>query len=596
VTIDPQLADNEKQCPWLPWIALAIFVLGLLLRLWHSSELPADVAYELDAAYRIELGQCPYVDFYFDQVMPIVIWRMLTLAVAPIVAAVTGAATNLTDCFFNIKVLGLASVLTTSALSIASYLLCWTIMKRFGDAVFAGHVRWLILLALALANLSVGFEFGEQQHLFILLFLPYLLTRWLVLEGAKVPTGIRLLAAVLAAAGASFSLMYLLVILVFEMVEAATRRSFWSMAEITFVSFILCSSILWLNLLILPKAAAATFFGWILPLRLSSLSHEDFTFYSYFTTPERRSLFYAMAGALIFAFGGLTRLQLLRPLAILAVLGLVVWQTLVLGLSADALILTYFTAMLLTIECYFSIQWITARYPRFFWHKKELAAFSLVVCACLSACAFLVGLEVHQRKLVKTGATRLRLAEFGGFRDLADVIKETTCERAPVLIINGKLRPAYPLLAKCNRRVSGYFMGTDALGTLSNIRNRRFFEDYLGTSEALTKLVEKVFYQKLVYDILKNRPELICIEGGDMEGTLKLYGALNVILTRYDRICEAKYYSDRSGPREISEFNYNYWVYRIKEKKEKQGKPEVLKMPTVPISPTAPPASSGPKQ
>jgi hypothetical protein len=562
VQTDP--AQNHKHRPWLAWLALALFALGLLVRLWHSREVPADVAYELDAAYRILQGQCPYSDFCFDQLMPIVAWRMLTLAVAPMVAALSGVPSGLADCFFNIKVLGFASVLTTSALTVFSYFLCWTIISRFGRAVFAGHIKWLILLAVAIANLAMGFEFGDQQHIFVLLFLPYFLTRWLALQGARVAPLVKILTAALAAVGASFSLLFLLIVVAFEIVEVLARRSLKPLIELTLLAFVVASAALWLSLLFLPKIAVAVFFGWILPLRLNALTHDSFSIYGFYVTPDRRPLFYAAVLAWIFAFGGLSRCQLLRPLASVAVLGLIVWMTLVVGLSADALILTYFTALLLTVESYFAADWITARYPRFFWRKKEPAFLSLVLCGSLATSAFLVGSEIYQRKLVKTAATRTRPSEVAGTQELASVIKENSKARASVLIINGKLRPAYPLLALCERSSCGYFLGTDILGTLLNIRTRKFFEPARGTAESSTKVIEKNLYARLLANILIDKPELICVQGGETEDTLKLYHIQSVIMDRYQRLCEAQYYSDRLGPRELAEFNYNYWVYKIK--------------------------------
>ena len=323
----PTLVQRNR--PWLTRAALGIFVLGLLLRLCYARELPANVAYELEAAYRMELGQCPYTDFYFDQFIPIVVWRMLTLVVGSVVAPCCGAPSVVTEWFLNVRVLGLASVLTTNTLCIFSFWLCFSLMDRFGKAVFAGHVKWLILLALAIANLAMGFEYGDQQHLFVLCFVPYLLTRFLVLQGADVVFRFKVLTAILAAVGASFNPIFLLAALTFELAEVVARRNIKVLFEITSAVFLLASAVILLNLLFLPKEASQALFGWILPIKYNNLNHDSFGFYGYGSTPECRNIFYLGVLALMFAAGGLSRFQLLRPLATMACLGLIISLTLI---------------------------------------------------------------------------------------------------------------------------------------------------------------------------------------------------------------------------------------------------------------------------
>ena len=121
-----------------------------------------------------------------------------------------------------------------------------------------------------------------------------------------------------------------------------------------------------------------------------------------------------------------------------------------------------------------------------------------------------------------------------------------------------------PLLIIAERRIPGYFIGTEVLGTLSNMRLRHYFEPDRATPESLGKSAEASLYQKLLSDIVKERPLLICVESGEMEEALKLFHLQSAILERYDRFCEAQYCSDRAGPREISEVNYNYWIYKLK--------------------------------
>ncbi len=562
------LAQNHKERPWIAWLAVAVLVLALLLRFGHRLEIPATVSYELEAAYRVRMGQSPYVDFYFDQLMPVIYWRMLTLVIAPVVAVLSGAPSDLSACVSNLPVLGTASLLATSALCLISFVLSWTVMKRFGQTVFAPPIRGLILLAMALATFAMSFEFGGQQHIFVLLLMPYFLTRWMVLEGARVPAPCRLVVAAMAAVGASFSIFHIFVVLAFELVESLARRSFRPLIETTFLAFMVFSLAFWLSLLTMTRTEWATLGGIILPLRLNAITHEDYAFYGFSATPDRKSLFYALMVAVIFSFGPLLRQPFLRPMATVSILGLIVWMTLVVGFSADALILTYFLTMLFTVQAFFAAHWLTVRYPRLFRRKKEIAFATLVVGGSLCACAYLVAREVHERILVKTGSTRIRLRDPSSKEppspELASVIRQNSKPGDFVLLVNSKLRPAFPLIRETGRTLQGYFLGTDLLGMLDNIRRRGFYEESWGTSEPMVKGLEKGLCQRLLADIIKYRPQLICVEGGDSEAMLIDNHVMAVVMKGYERVCEAQYYSDRLGMREITEANYNYWIYRLK--------------------------------
>jgi len=205
---------TSRRSKWLAVLAVAVLVLTMALRLTHAAEIPAGVAYEMEAAYRMQCSQCPYTDFYFDQFMPVVVWRMLTLALAAPLALLGGASPAAADVFYNFKIVGLASVLLTAALTLFSFALLYVILFRFTHAAFSRPVKWLIMGSFALANLAVGFEFGEQQHLFVLLFVPYLLVRYLESSNfaAIIPRRLQVLVGLMAALGASFNIFCLFLV------------------------------------------------------------------------------------------------------------------------------------------------------------------------------------------------------------------------------------------------------------------------------------------------------------------------------------------------------------------------------------------------
>jgi len=567
-----EVQDQSKQ-PWLVALTLTILAVGLGVRLSHSGDLPSSLAYEVEAASRMLAGQCPFSDFYFDQCVPTAVMRMPVIGLASLIAFFSGASPAIADSILNIAALGPASVLATSVLSVFSFWLSFTIISRFGQTVFSNHCKWIILMSMAIANMTMIFEYGSTQHIFVLLLLPYLFVRWCHWQGAQITGGFNILTAVLAAIAAALHPLFLLGVLVFELVEILQRRRFKLLCDPTLWFFITASLFFWSYLALLPKEAAQVLFDWILPIKFNSFTHESFSFYGTKSTPDRCSLFYYAVFALIFAFAGLKKFALFRPLSVFALIGLAIWVSLVWGLSADALILTYFTSMLLCIETYFVLLWVIKRYPRFFIFKKESALAILIVMFAFLAVTSLLRLERYQRYLAAMAPERLRPRNYKDLQDLASAIERNSRPKDMVFLINGKMQPASPLLLELGRRSCGYFISTEALGALAEIRRFKHNDAAHNTPPDMTKKVEKLLYQRLRKDILRQKPLLICQEQGDTEDDLRTFDIKSIFDKYYEVKSEANFFTDHNGLRELSEYNYNYNIYKLKDEFVKKSGP-----------------------
>ena len=581
------IAENQpyqqKASLWLIVCAVIVMIMSIILRLCYCREIPAEVSCEIDAALRMVAGGKPYLDFYSDQLPLVLLWRLPTLALGSLCGAFFLAPSGAVNAIHNWHWLGFASVTITALLSLFSFAQLYILLSRYAATMISCEQKWLLLLAFALGNLAMGFEYGQQQHIFVLLAMPFLLLRFLTWQGLPLPAAWQIATAGQAAFGGALSLFYIIAILVFELVEMLARRLYRPLLSMALLAFLLFSVLFWSQLFLLSKAESANFLGWILALKFSALTHDNYSFYGSYVTPERKELLYTGVIALIVGFGLQLRLPVLRPLAALSVYGLIVFMTCVLGLSCDALILTFFICLLLTVEFYYLALYAVRTYPRFFtpswpiwnvgrpsspaassWLRRKQTVLGVLCSTAVLLCVgSLLAIENGQRKLAKTAATRLA-GQPGDAADLQAVIEQFSNQNDRLLILNGNLRPTYPLLTLLGRRNCGYLLDSTPLGTLANIKGRHYWDAEKGTSQAECKKVESDLYSRLGEDIVRLRPTLICVQSGVIDTAMHLYKIDDLIAARYKRICEAQYHCDRVGSREISEPNYNYWVYRIK--------------------------------
>jgi hypothetical protein len=568
--------------------AMLVIIAVILLRLFYAADIPAESGAELEAARRIMGGALPYAQFYSSDLLPLFAYRLLTLVLLPVGAllswhnqAFSTAIFDINSNFYDSKILGLTSVIVTTNLMLLSMAGIHRVLAYFVTA----SLRWLFLLAFALANLAMGVEFGQQQHVFVLLALPYLVLRffeWQAADsdldpslnpGKSIPRYLQIVLALVAAFGAGFSLFNLASLLLFELGESIARRRVHSFLTISSKAFWLFSALIWAPLLALGAGQKEALFGWILPVKFMACTHYDYSYYGWTATPERTDLLYAFVVTTIFAYGGILRFAVLRPLVVMALAGLFTWMFFVTGLSCDALALTFFLTLLGVVELYGVVLYLVRTYPRIFAafsrlpvpmlvSSRQRAATVIVTLAALAFACHLVRAESMQRREAKTLATRLQPQGVHDMLDLENVLSINCKKGERIMIINGHLRPAFPIITRLGLSSTGYFIGTEPFGFLSSLRNGRLLLP--GSREAnFISTTEKMLYIRLYNDIVAIKPTTICLEGGESEQGLVYYNLYAKLIKLYKRQCEAMYFSDRREPREVSEYNYNYWIYKL---------------------------------
>ena len=198
-----------------------LFFVQAVVRL--ASHLAPDVAWYLYAGGRLLDGGVLYRDVV-EANLPLGVWLSMPVVAA---ARATGAGSAL--------VLKLVLLLLT-ALSVA-------LSARFIAAasdVTAGAKHFILILTAALLLFLPGADFGQRDHVMILVVLPWVLLKWNRLIQREVPFGIAAFAGLLAATGFWLKPHFLFAFFAVELSLAMATRSARDIVRIETLAVVAC--------------------------------------------------------------------------------------------------------------------------------------------------------------------------------------------------------------------------------------------------------------------------------------------------------------------------------------------------------------------
>ncbi|MEN8158910.1 MAG: hypothetical protein ABFS41_02430 [Myxococcota bacterium] len=234
--------------------SVPVALLGLLLVwiVYHPFRVNHDCAYLLEGAAKVLAGESLYVDFV-DSNPPMIIylnmipaWAGKTLSVNPILP-------------FSLSVFALVAWSTGMLRRLA---------RRLPGAR-PGEVDVLSLLWVAGAFLVwQNNDFGQREHLFILLYFPFFLLRAVRWEGGAVGPAGAVALGVAAAIGVSLKPHFAFVAIAPELYWLATRRTPRNLLAPEVLAVAATAAAYGAHFLLLPEAVREEFFGRLIPLHL----------------------------------------------------------------------------------------------------------------------------------------------------------------------------------------------------------------------------------------------------------------------------------------------------------------------------------------
>lgn len=232
---------------WLLFGVLLALVPAILARPLAANH---DVAYFLEVGRMILEGGRPYADYYeinpplihYLSVVPVWIGQILGVSPIPV---------------YSMMVVGL---LAWAAFSVRGLL-------RRSSGVSEWHATW-VPAAMVLFSLEIltRLDFGQRDHLILLLLVPWIALRWSLFDGSRVPVATRVLVGAGCGVGVALKPHYLLVVALLELRLLVGRRD-WLRREpaAESVAFVSVGATYLLHFLVLPPASREGFFGIVVP-------------------------------------------------------------------------------------------------------------------------------------------------------------------------------------------------------------------------------------------------------------------------------------------------------------------------------------------
>lgn len=476
-------------------IAVIAFIQITLLVtfIMHTLMIPPDSAKHLEFAMQVLSGKMPYKDIV-DMVSPM----MLYLNIIP--AYISKLIHIHPITVFNISVWVLSCVSQALACSI----------------VLKSHVREKYLLCcILIANSAMQLffisEFGQIEHLFLLFTVPYFLSRYLRWSGKKPPQGLSMTSGVLAGIGFSLCPIFVIFFLGIEICFWLEKQKFDAFTGGEFAACCAIQFIYVAHLIILPDSMAQNYLGWILPLSILDWWQWDDRLLYVEKTPDRRDLIYITALAITAGLALSRKAKVLAPCLVFTMLGIATYliQGKMFTFQAMPMIwgAGFCLIVLVAIALTLLPQLIKLAAPQY------LGTLALILCAIF----------LYKQYLPVSKCERLDLKpqDYWGTAPrcdlsiLSEFVEHETKAGDEVLIINDRVRPAYPLILQLGLKPVG-----PMLDYAPNLIYDVFCQRY--SDEAIKKYC---YFDNLTWDelavIIKTRPpKLVLLDNESMEPLL----------------------------------------------------------------------------
>lgn len=292
---------DDKDLFWACVAVVTIMTARLIHSVWiHPLRIGWDPALHLQAAQLITQGKVPYVDMF--DVNPPLIWYLD--AIPAFLADFLNVPA--TQCF-NFFLVGLI------VYSVATCLVLFFTKAKRSEAPFFMP----FLIGLTLFNFFLRFDFGQREEIFVLLYMPFFILRWLRWQGREVPSKKYSCAiGVIASLGICLKPYFLIPALLVELYFFIDKRKFKPLLTYETVSCAIFGAIYAGHFLLVPELMRKTYFEFVIPAFALGYHFWDTSLGASLSEPGKRDVFYLMAVACFLAVAMRKRSTLMLPLLV----------------------------------------------------------------------------------------------------------------------------------------------------------------------------------------------------------------------------------------------------------------------------------------
>lgn len=562
--------------------AVALISIATLCCLFLRIEnFPPDVAVRLEAGKEIVSGATPYVDFFVLDAPFSLFLNTLPVRLAHALHFFDGYSLAGCSLIFN-WLLSAASIALTASLFLRQ--------KHLRDSLTC-HA---FLLTYALLNFTAIYQFGQNEHLLMLGFIPYAVARWLEFSGKTLSLLERLLCGIAGGATAMLDPFF---------------PAIYALWEVSLMAQFMRLSVKPFGVLTVAVLTALGIFSWdsivnhammdsyrenILPLLLADRSSFDMRLYGFFSVPDTRPSIYALLLATVLVFGLPKRSSLMPPLAVTGWLGFCYYVAECKAFSYQAIPMFWTAALILSIAATALFEDVSRAFRRRQqnavyaesevnaineasaakpanaetenaanavitintanakgWTTAKAVTPTILLCAAIgiSFCASLY-LQNKQAIAARTAHERLRGFEYTDIPDVTDSISTFSQKSDRVLVLNNGTAPAYPALLFQDKQPGSRILWGFHLPILAR------WEQIPTQNQATRQRLEQFYDQILKEDLAERPPALIVVQDGVTQEQLQKLGTMKYIDDNYAFQSEANYFTNNEAPKEFANCNY----------------------------------------
>lgn len=467
----------------VPLITRVILGLVLFFIFLYPLRVNHDAAIYLEIGDFLLEGKIPYVDYievnlpliHYINVIPVLISRILK----------TNPIRVFLPLVFLLSILCIRSIShSLKTLPPREQVATWTI--TFGIAIFT-----LIVFTLN--------DFGQREHIFVLLFLPYFFLRWNRWEGLEIKARDAILVGISAGIGVLLKPHFVIILAATELYWFVTKRNLKIMLNLEIISLSVVGVLYLLHFLVIPTSMRTALFGEHLPSILSGYS--AYGYHRIISLVVCISPIILVTVVLFF----LRRWDraywtLISPLLVFTISAVVVYI-----IQRKGWIYHAYPALLGGILL-LSLLGVKHYQSRSQGEQDEL--FNLTPSLKMTNWDLRVGLTMLIVLYLTAFVFGKSNEQYLGYAKVREIIENNSDENDKIIFISTSVLPASQILLQTNRKHGyRYFVAHPIAFAFKDYLNA---EEVIGDTPLITEEV-KVYIDRLEEDIFMNQPPLIFV-------------------------------------------------------------------------------------
>jgi len=505
------------------YLTVAVVVARLLYTsILHPLKIGWDPALHLHAAILITQGRVPYVDMF--DVNPPLIWYLDTI---PAFAA-KWFALHPTQAF---------GFFLTFLIGLSAFLCTYLLFKRGNKQEAIFFLPFVI--GICAFNFFLRFDFGQREDIFVLLYMPFFVLRWLTWSGrGQFGRGLKIAVGIIGGLGVCLKPYFLIPAALTELYYVLDQRRLKPLITTETIACALVGFAYMGHFFLAPQAMRENYLGFIVPAFQLGYNFWDCSLAAMFSPPDKRNVFFLMTGAILLSLAMRRRSGLFLPLAIFCLTSNIAYLIQFKGWTyhnqpvfASALMLAYMLAGYLICLAFREL-------------KKMFSLSSSLFIFCVPVIFLGYGIydaavdTIDTFQSEKFDLDRIGYSGFCPLKDVEssflDVVLDNTRPGDSVVFMSNGVQPEYPFVTQLGLKPGSRHLHCVILSVLQYIKDERPDTPF---NRALYDHTPEIIRQ-YGEDIENNKPELVLIQNSPVGDYLEPFQFVSKYLKDYKQIDE----------------------------------------------------------